>query len=668
MKRLTLFAALALSATSLFASADLVTTISRPQTLIRAGMPAQLFFFVQNNGPDIATATAITVTSSIPYTCDCPSGDIQPGQGRSGTFSFVAPAVNTAITFSVTATSSVPTPVPAHNAASVTLTVSTDPDVILRFTVPFRQDLDLPFTLPIFLGNNSNTTAHDVEATIDFRYDVAVKSLPDGCSSAGEGRVVCRLDSLPPRTSAVAPAPAFNLQLVAPHDYSSGSIAFTGVVTEREHDFDSISNTFSQVTTLYRTYYVSTTKNEGGGSLRQAIDDANGSPQTPVAIAFRIAEASTTPWKTIRITTPLPVINGGIRIDGATQTGFFGDTNPDGPEIEIQGINSLDGDGLTLTHCGGEIANLAINGFRRNGVSVIDTAQSATCGVFPIPQLHDLFIGTDPTGSSARPNGRGIGLSVLNGTSVFAARGTTNIHDCVLSGNTMSGIFALTGRVDIWGNRIGVKAHSDDPLPNGASGIFIGPGGYGSEIGPDQLTFDRAPNVIAFNREMGVAIAAGAGDVSVRGNRIWSNGTLGIDIGLDGPTLSTRSNFDLPIAVPVLTLAHYDPLSKKTVIEGEQEGQTIGAVRSFTVDLYANDAVDPSGFGEGQRPIGRTQFTDFFTSTHFRVEVDGDLTGQFITAATTRTNYAGFAKPEPEGLDQLFLTQTSEFGRAIEVR
>jgi hypothetical protein len=48
------------------------------------------------------------------------------------------------------------------------------------------------------------------------------------------------------------------------------------------------------------------------------------------------------------------------------------------------------------------------------------------------------------------------------------------------------------------------------------------------------------------------------------------------------------------------------------------------------------------------------------------LRVDGDLTGQFITATVTRTNFAGFAKPE--GVDQLYLTQTSELGRAIEVR
>jgi hypothetical protein len=671
MKPLALFAVLALGATSLFASADLVTIINAPSALVRAGFSSQLFFFVRNDGPDAAPATTVGVSSSIPFTCDCTLGDIPPGQGRSGTISFVAPASNTTITFSLTATSSVPNSAPAHNVASVTLTVSTDPDVILRFTAPFKQDLALPFTLPIFLGNNSNTTAHDLEATIDFRTDVDVKSLPSGCSSIAAGRVVCRLDSLPPNTSTPAPAPTFALQLVGPHDYGFGSITFTGVVTEREHDFDSISNTFSQTSALYNTFYVLTTTNDGGGSLRAAILQANGQcrPDQLCAIAFQIEQASPNPWKTINITTPLPTLTASnLKIDGATQAGFFGHKNADGPDIEISGHGTVDGDGLVVTNCSAEVANLAISGFRRNGVSVIDSPTTPNCSLFPITELHDLFLGTDPTGAEARANGRGIGMSRQNGTDVFSAKGTTNIHDCVLSGNTMSGIFALTGRVDVWGNRVGVKAHSDDALPNGASGIFIGPGGYGSEIGPDALTSSRAPNVIAFNREMGVAIAAGVGDVSVRGNRIWSNGTLGIDIGLDGPTLSTQSKFDVPIAVPILTLAHYDPVSKKTVIEGDEDGQNNGAVRSFVVDLYANDAVDPSGFGEGQRPIARTQIADFVTATHFRVAVDGDLTGQFITATTTRTNYAGFAKPEPEGLDQLFLTQTSEFGRAIEVR
>ena len=48
--------------------------------------------------------------------------------------------------------------------------------------------------------------------------------------------------------------------------------------------------------------------------------------------------------------------------------------------------------------------------------------------------------------------------------------------------------------------------------------------------------------------------------------------------------------------------------------------------------------------------------------------VDGDLTGQFITATCTRVFFVGFAKPEPDGVDQGFLTQTSELSRPMEVR
>ncbi len=83
--------------------------------------------------------------------------------------------------------------------------------------------------------------------------------------------------------------------------------------------------------------------------------------------------------------------------------------------------------------------------------------------------------------------------------------------------------------------------------------------------------------------------------------------------------------------------------------------------------MFANDAPDPSGYGQGQRPLG-TLYITTAPSLQFRFAADGDLTGLFITATATRINYVGFAKPDPQGIDQGFLTQTSEFSRAIEVR
>jgi hypothetical protein len=277
--------------------------------------------------------------------------------------------------------------------------------------------------------------------------------------------------------------------------------------------------------------------------------------------------------------------------------------------------------------------------------------------------FHHLFVGTDPTGSVAIPNARGIGTSFANGTSINKVGDAASITNSVISGNLHSGIFGLSGRLDISRNRIGVKAHLDDPLPNGNSGVFIGTGGYGSNVGALGANAPSPPdlngNVIAFNGEMGVAVARGVADVAIRNNYIWGNKLLGIDIGLDGPTQSGTG----VVTMPAVTLAHYDPVTRQTVVEGDFSSGL--STFSDEIGLYANDAPDPTGLGEGQRPIGVVRVPTI-QPHHFRVAVDGDLTGQFISATLTRGLYVGFAKPE--GIDQLLLTQTSEFSPTIEVR
>src|SRR3954451_3307252 len=184
MKSLAIIAALFLSSASLFASADLVTTVFSPGPLLRAGYIAGVFLQVRNDGPETASAVTVSVASTLPNTCACNFGDIPPGQTRSSTISFVAPATDATITVSATASSNTPDPNPSNNTASIVFTVSADPDLTIALATPFIQDLALPFTATVFLGNSSHTTAHDVEVTVDFNAEsVTVKSLPDGCSS-----------------------------------------------------------------------------------------------------------------------------------------------------------------------------------------------------------------------------------------------------------------------------------------------------------------------------------------------------------------------------------------------------------------------------------------------------------------------------------------------------
>ena len=644
--------AITLAAPVLFAAANLRVTATVSQDPVRAGLPFAAGFLVKNLGPDIAKKVMLTTNANTP---PLSLGDIGVQVGDQVSVTVTAPL--TAGPFAVTATvrSDTEDADPSDNIATRTVTVSTNPDLTVFLRAPVQQDLALPFALSIFVGNASAFDAHDVDVTVNFRPDVDVRSLPAGCSSVAAGRIVCHASTVPAQT--IELQPLFTPTFYAPHAYSNGIILFTASVTERESDFDPASNTTTTQSTLYDTFYVSTTANDGAGSLRQAILDANAAcaGHEPCAIAFRISETSETPWKTIRISSPLPAITAtGLRIDGSTQAAFFGDTNPDGPEIEISGGGTVDGDGLLITRCFGEVAYLAIGGFLRNAISVTGSQEGCT-GSLSVRELHHLFLGSDPTGSSARPNGRGIATSVPNGGTVFYGP-ALSIHDCVISGNTGSGIFGTSGLLKITNNRIGVKAHADEPLPNGSSGVFIGAGGFGSNVGPEVFNANLEPvtdgNVIAFNGESGVAVDNAAAEVSIRNNRIWSNRLLGIDIGQDGPTMSSAADSGDPISIPTLTLAHYDPVSNKTIIEGAIPAVPITRFFTFKVNVYAGDTFNPSGFGEGQRPLGVASV--IFPGATFHFEADGNLAGQWITATNTR--------------DQIFLSQTSEFSRAIPVQ
>ena len=116
MKSLAITAALILCSVSVFASADLVTTVPAPNPTLRAGYGSSLSFGVRNNGPDAATAVMLSISSTVPNTCGCNLGDIPPGQTRFGNVSFVAPATDATITFSGTASSNTPDPNPPTTA------------------------------------------------------------------------------------------------------------------------------------------------------------------------------------------------------------------------------------------------------------------------------------------------------------------------------------------------------------------------------------------------------------------------------------------------------------------------------------------------------------------------------------------------------------------------
>ncbi|MBU0765383.1 MAG: hypothetical protein KJ607_11175, partial [Bacteroidetes bacterium] len=94
-------------------------------------------------------------------------------------------------------------------------------------------------------------------------------------------------------------------------------------------------------------YTVTNTNDSGAGSLREAYTSAN-SAYGPDNIYFNIPMSdqgynSTSGTWTIQFQTALPYLaTGYITVDGTTQAANQGNTNPDGPEIVIDGNNAVE--------------------------------------------------------------------------------------------------------------------------------------------------------------------------------------------------------------------------------------------------------------------------------------------------------------------------------------
>ena len=400
---------------------------------------------------------------------------------------------------------------------------------------------------------------------------------------------------------------------------------------------------------VYRHFVVNTTADAGEGSLRNAIELANQvCGDAPCKIVFNIpppipAEG----WLTIIPSTPLPPVTATrMVIDGNTQTAFGGDTNPRGPEIALDGRAA--GSGLEMhSGCEGVVRGLAIGNFMENqGLWYENPARD--CGAYPYLDQRTVesnYIGTDPTGTVAWPNLRGLRAD-------FATN--ARISDNVISGNRYSGVWMWVGRTAFTRNRIGTTADGTSPLPNGASGIFLGL----------EAVADVIENTIAFHPQMGLAIARGAQRIYAAHNSMRDNGGLGIDWGLDGVSPVNDDDRDGPTNAPVLLDARYDEASQMTIVTMTWRTQSlfVGG-NSFNLHFFANRAPD----GDGEQPLfdGSAVRID---GTPFEAIVPGDHRGKWLNATGTRFQYFGFARPPRTRSESAYPAdtyRTSELSNAV---
>jgi hypothetical protein len=247
----------------------------------------------------------------------------------------------------------------------------------------------------------------------------------------------------------------------------------------------------------------------------------------------------------------------------------------------------------------GEIGDSTVAG--RNIVSGNGTGIEADASAIILGN----FVGTDVTGTKPLGNTEvGIqvgGADVTIGDNVISANG----------GNGISGSCAA-----IRGNFIGTDGAASLVLGNGADGILVT--GSGCTIG------GLAPgdgNVIANNHESGVMVNSSATDVGIRGNRIFANGALAIDLFPPGVTPNDPQDTDdganhLQNTPLITTVA---PGASTTHVEGTLNST---ASTTFDIDLYADSTCH-------QRPQDQIQADMYLAS--LQITTDGSGNASFTT-------------------------------------
>ena len=269
------------------------------------------------------------------------------------------------------------------------------------------------------------------------------------------------------------------------------------------------------------TYTVNTTDDTNDGtcndthcSLREAMFAANLCPR-PNTITFDIPDCDVI--CTIRPDSSLPILtDDSTTIDGTTQAANRGDSNPDGPEIEIEGTNGGAAAGLRIESANNIIKGLVINRFVLQGIRISGSGAFGNI-------IAGNYIGIDAAGASDLGNGRE-GIQIADTAHDNTIGGTSPEERNVISGNDLDGVEISAAHNNlVIGNYIGTDASGVAALANGQSGVLIGLGAQGNIIGGAE---NGEGNVISGNGSVGVYIyASGTASNTISGNYIGTDAT-----------------------------------------------------------------------------------------------------------------------------------------------
>ncbi len=297
----------------------------------------------------------------------------------------------------------------------------------------------------------------------------------------------------------------------------------------------------------------------------------------------------------------------------------------------------------------GNYVGVGIDGFTSIGSGIgidIDSDGVVNARNIIAGNTDGIIIQNNPSTATIRGNYIGLGA---NGTTVI---GNSSDGIEIRAANQISGGVSAGAANVIVGNQVGINAQ----VWGGHTvfGNFIGTnealtlsGGNNRGIVSNNQNFfvggvnPGEGNVITNSTQQGIA-TTGASVPVIRGNRIFNNGGLGIDLGTNGVTTS-----NLPVITSVSTTG-----GLTTAI-----GTITAAVsQTYRIEFFSSPTADPSGYGEGQNYIG---FQD--------VTTDGLGAGTFnaLLLPVSAGNVVSAVAVQPSGTRSEFALSQSATGATI---
>ena len=311
--------------------------------------------------------------------------------------------------------------------------------------------------------------------------------------------------------------------------------------------------------------------------------------------------------------------------------------------------NTSSGVVFSTTAIRGTTSQNAIGGTAVGAGNVI--SGNGNGGIFVTGGVLDIvagnLIGTNAAGTAAVPNA-GAGITIDSGSDNTIG-GTTAGN--VVSGNTGAGIDIDSDTGDlVIGNKIGTNAADTAALANGGDGVEIDSGASNNSIGAITA---GAGNTIAYNTNDGVQVeGTGTTGNAIRGNSIFANGLLGIELGTSGvPSTNvlggSTSGPNDDENYPVLTIVSYTP-GTGTTIAGNINTTPKTAV---SIDLYTDTVEGLDGYGQGQTYIGSV---DVVTTN------DGNASFTFLSTSLPRNAIVSATATDPGNTSEFSLDQAED--------